>query len=355
MAEVIARRRLGTTEVEVTELGFGGASLGELFVPVSEKDALATLDAAWDSGIRYFDTAPWYGRGLSELRIGSGLRDHPREDFALSTKVGRWLRPARGDAVERSPWVGGSPNEVVFDYTYDGIMRSVEQSRLRLGITRFDVAFIHDLDRLYFDEETYEAHFRDLRGSGWKALEELRSSGQVRAVGAGINALGLIPRFLDAVAVDAFLVAMPYTLLKQEILDDELPAATARGIGFVIGAVFQSGILATGAVEGATYDYAPAPPEVMDRVRRIEAVCERHAIPLAAAALRFPLGHPAVAAVIPGAFHPDQVRRNVVAFAQPIPADFWAELKHEGLLRADAPVPDAPVPDATVPDATVPA
>jgi D-threo-aldose 1-dehydrogenase len=340
---MIARRRVGTTDVEVTELGFGGASLGELFVPVPEHDAIATIDAAWDAGIRYFDTAPWYGRGLSELRTGSGLRDHPRQEFALSTKVGRWLRPADGDEFERGPWVGGSPNAVVFDYTYDGIMRSVEQSRLRLGITRFDIAFIHDLDRLYFDEETFAAHFDALATSGWKALEELRASGQVKAVGAGINALGLIPRFLDAVDLDAFLVAMPYTLLKQEVLDDEFPAAMARGVGFVIGAVFQSGILATGAVEGATYDYAPAPPDVLERVRRIEAVCARHDVTLPAAALRFPLGHPGVAAVIPGAFHPDQVRRNVAAFATPIPTDFWAELKHEGLLRADAPVPDAPV------------
>ena len=344
MAEVIARRRVGSTDVEVTELGFGGASLGELFIAVPEQDALATIDAAWDAGIRYFDTAPWYGRGLSELRTGSGLRDHPRDEFALSTKVGRWLRSADGDEFERGPWVGGSPNEVVFDYTYDGIMRSVEQSRLRLGITRFDIAFIHDLDRLYFDEATFAAHFDALATSGWKALEQLRSSGQVKAVGAGINALGLIPRFLDAMDVDAFLVAMPYTLLKQEVLDDEFPAAMARGVGFVIGAVFQSGILATGAVEGATYDYGPAPPDVMERVRRMEAVCERHGITLAAAALRFPLGHPGVAAVIPGAFHPDQVRRNVAAFAQSIPADFWAELKHEGLLRSDAPVPDARVP-----------
>jgi D-threo-aldose 1-dehydrogenase len=198
VAEVIARRRVGSTDVEVTELGFGGASLGELFIAVPEHDALATIDAAWDAGIRYFDTAPWYGRGLSELRTGSGLRDHPRDEFALSTKVGRWLRPADGDEFERGPWVGGSPNEVVFDYTYDGIMRSVEQSRLRLGITRFDIAFIHDLDRLYFDEATFAAHFDALATSGWKALEQLRSSGQVKAVGAGINALGLIPRFLHA-------------------------------------------------------------------------------------------------------------------------------------------------------------
>lgn len=339
MAQVAARRRLGRTAVEVTELGFGGASIGELFVRVSERDAQATIAAAWDAGIRYFDTAPWYGRGLSELRTGAGLRDHPRSDFAFSTKVGRTLRPSVADDFDGSPWVGGCRNDVVFDYSYDGLMRSVEQSRLRLGITRFDLAVIHDLDRLYFDEATWDAHFRDLTTSGWRALDELRSSGQIGAIGAGINARGLITRFLDAIDVDAFLVAMPYTLLHQEVLEDEFPAAAARGVGFVIGAVFQSGILATGAIEGATYDYAPAPPEVMDRVRRIEAVCARHGVPLSAAALQFPLGHPSVAAVIPGAFHPDQVTRNVAAFGHPIPADLWAELKHEGLLRADAPVP----------------
>ena len=339
MAEVGTRRRLGRTDVEVSELGFGGASIGELFDRVPERDSYDSIQAAWDAGVRYFDTAPWYGRGLSELRTGSGLRDHPRDEYALSTKVGRYLRPASGPDFERGPWVGGAPNEVVFDYSYDGIMRSVEQSRLRLGITRFDLALIHDLDRLYFDEATWDGHFRDLTTSGWRALDELRSSGQIRAVGAGINALGLIPRFLDALDLDAFLVAMPYTLLKQEILDEEFPAAVERGVGFVIGAVFQSGILATGAIKGAVSDYAPATPDVLERVRRIEAVCARHGVPLPAAALQVPLGHPAVAAVIPGAFHPDQVRRNVAAFQHAIPADFWAELKAEGLLRADAPVP----------------
>lgn len=339
MAQVIPTRRLGRTAVEVTELGFGGASIGELFDRVPERDAFDSIQAAWDAGVRYFDTAPWYGRGLSELRTGAGLRDHPRTDYSLSTKVGRYLRPSDGGTYDRGPWIGGSPNEVVFDYSYDGIMQSVEQSRLRLGITRFDIAFIHDLDRLYFDEATWEGHFRDLTSSGWKALDELRSGGQIGAVGAGINALGLIPRFLEALDLDAFLVAMPYTLLKQEILDEEFPAAVERGVGFVIGAVFQSGILATGAVEGAVSDYAPATPDVLERVRRIEAVCARHGVPLPAAALQFPLGHPAVASVIPGAFHPDQVRRNVSAFAHPVPAELWAELKAEGLLRADAPVP----------------
>jgi len=339
MAEVSARRRLGRTAVEVTELGFGGASIGELFVRVSEGDAQATIAAAWDAGIRYFDTAPWYGRGLSELRTGAGLRDHPRDEYALSTKVGRYLRPASAEGFDGSPWTGGAPNEVVFDYTYDGIMRSVEQSRLRLAITRFDVAFIHDLDGLYFDEPTWKAHFHDLTTSGWRALDELRSSGQIRAIGAGINDLGLIPRFLDALDMDAFLVAMPYTLLDQEILDREFPACAERGVGIVVGAVFASGILAEGPVPGAKYAYADASEAILDKTRRIAAVCERHGVPLAAAALQFPLGHPIVASVIPGAFSAAQETRNVAAFGHVIPADLWSELKHEGLLRADAPVP----------------
>jgi D-threo-aldose 1-dehydrogenase len=339
MAEVTARRRLGRTAVEVTELGFGGASIGELFVRVSEADASAALAAAWDAGVRYFDTAPWYGRGLSELRTGAALRDHPRGDFALSTKVGRWLRPASREGFDGSPWLGGSPNEVVFDYTYDGIMRSVDQSRLRLGITRFDVAWIHDLDRLYFDAATMDAHFRDLAASGWRALEELRATGQIGAIGAGINDLGLMPRFLELGDIDAFLVAMPYTLLDQEVLDTEFPACVARGVGFVIGAVFASGILAKGPVPGAKYAYAEPSEAVLDKTRRIQAVCERNGVPLAAAALQFPLGHPSVASVIPGASSPIQQARTVDAFRHPIPPELWTELKHLGLLRQDAPVP----------------
>lgn len=332
-------RILGKSGVAVTELGFGGASIGELFVRVSERDAQATIEAAWDAGVRYFDTSPWYGRGLSELRTGAGLRDHPRRDYALSTKVGRWLRPATTEGFDGAPWLGGAPNEVVFDYTYDGIMRSVEQSRLRLGITRFDVAFIHDLDNLYFDPATMDGHFRDLAESGWRALEELRAGGQIGAIGAGINDLGLMPRFLDIGDIDAFLVAMPYTLLDQAVLDAEFPESVARGVGFIIGAVYASGILAKGPVPGARYAYADPSTEILQKTRRILAVCDRHGVPLAAAALQFPLGHPSVASVIPGASSPVQQARNVAAFRHPIPADLWAELKHEGLLREDAPVP----------------
>jgi D-threo-aldose 1-dehydrogenase len=339
--DVAARREIGRTGVEVTQLGFGGASIGELNALIDEVEAIGAVRAAWDAGIRYFDTAPWYGRGLSELRTGAGLRGKPRDEFVLSTKIGRWLRaPGRPERFEREPWTGGNTMEVVFDYSYDGIMRAYEQSQLRLGLTRYDVAVIHDLDSLYHGTGAKrEFYLGQLAGSGWRAIHELRQAGQIRAIGAGVNELGMITRFLDLLDLDFFLIAMPYTLLHQEILEDEFPLAVSRGCSFIIGAPFQSGILATGAVPGAHYNYAPAPDDVVERVNRIQAVCERHGVPPAAAALQFPLGHPDVASVIPGAAGATQARRNVEAFSHPIPADLWAELRTEGLIRDDAPVP----------------
>ncbi len=336
-----ATRILGRTGVALTQLGFGAAPLGDLFVKVPEPEARATLDAAWDSGIRYFDTAPWYGRGQSEHRVGRALYDRPREHFVLSTKVGRVLR-ASPDAArfDRGFWTGGLAFPHHFDYSYDGIMRAYEDSQQRLGIPRIDLLVIHDLDLWHHRTPALvAAMLGQLATGGWRALAELRAAGLVRGLGAGVNELGMIPRFLDLVDLDFFLVALPYTLLDQGVLDAEFPACVARGIGFVIGAVFASGILATGAVPGAKYMYADASPEIAARVERIEAVCGRHAVPLAAAALQFPLGHPAVAAVIPGAIGPTQVQRNVASFQHPTPAALWAELKHEGLLREDAPVP----------------
>lgn len=339
--ELSAKREIGRTNVAVTQLGFGGASIGELNAILDEEGAVNTVRAAWDAGIRYFDTAPWYGRGLSELRIGSGLRGKPRDEFVLSTKIGRWLRaPERPELFDHAPWTGGLKMDVVFDYSYDGLMRSYEQSQLRLGIPRYDVAVIHDLDHLYHGTgPKLEFHLGQLFGSGWRAILELKQAGLIRAIGAGINHRGMIPRFLEYLPLDFFLIATPYTLLHQEVLDDEVPQAVAQDCSFIIGAPFQSGILATGPKPGARYNYAPAPDYVVNKVRRIQAVCERHGVPLAAAALQFPLGHPNVASVIPGSEGVAQVKRNVETFTHPIPADLWAELKQEGLLRADAPVP----------------
>ena len=336
-----ATRRLGRTGVAPTQLGFGAAPLGDLFERVAEADAAAALEAAWDSGIRYVDTAPWYGRGQSEHRVGRALYQRPRGEFVLSTKVGRVLRASPDpERFDRGMWSGGLAFPLRFDYSYDGIMRSYEDSQQRLGIPRIDLLLIHDLDLQYHRTEAgVQAWLGQLATSGFRALAELREAGLIGGVGAGINEVGMVPRFLDLLDLDFFLVAGPYTLLDQPMLDAEFPAAVARGAGFVIGAVFASGILATGAVQGAKYMYAEPSPEIAEKVRRIEAVCARHAVPLAAAALQFPLGHPAVASVIPGALNAAQVRRNVASFRHAIPADLWAELKHERLLREDAPVP----------------
>jgi D-threo-aldose 1-dehydrogenase len=335
-----ARRQLGRTGLVLTRLGMGTAPLGDLWERIPEERAQATLAAAWQQGVRYFDTAPWYGNTLAEQRLGHFLRQQPRE-FAISTKVGRvYSRPKNPDRFEpASFWVGGLPFELRFDYGYDGVMRSFEDSLHRLGLARVDLLVIHDVDPGYHgDDAGVERCFAQLEG-GIRALEELKAAGDIKGFGAGINEGSMLGRFLDRFDLDFFLVAMPYTLLDQTPLDDALPRCVERGIGIVIGSPYASGILATGPIEGAKYNYAPAAPEILDRTRRIQAVCERHGVALAAAALQFPLGHPAVAAVIPGAVAPEEAARNVATMRVEIPAALWAELKAEGLLHRDAPVP----------------
>ena len=334
-------RKLGKTGVSLTELGFGGAPLGELFVRVDEATAAATLQAAWDAGVRYFDTAPYYGRGLSEIRTGRFLDNKPRSEFVLSSKVGRWFfPPANPDAFDTGFWAGGLRFDHVHDYSYDGIMRSYEQSQMRLGMNRIDLLLIHDLDFWFHATEAkVAAYLGQLFTSGWRALDQLRSHGLIRGVGAGINELGMMPRFLDMVGLDFFIVALRYTLMEQDVLEAEFPYCERAGVGVVIGGVYNSGITATGAVAGAKYNYADATPEVMERVRRIEATCKAHHTPLAAAALQFPLAHPIVASVIPGAVSADQVRQNVENFRHEIPAALWSDLKRDGLLSERAPTP----------------
>jgi D-threo-aldose 1-dehydrogenase len=334
-------RQLGRTDVTVTELGLGTAPLGDLWDIVDEGEAGALLGAAWDGGVRYFDTSPWYGKGQAEHRVGRALYRKPRDRFVISSKVGRTLRrPLKAGPFDRSEWLGGLEFDAVFDYSYDGVMRSFEDSLQRLGINKIDVLLIHDLDTWHFKTEAKVGpYMNQLFTSGWRALEELRDQGVIKGIGAGFNTMGTIPRYLDLFDIDFFLIAMRYTLLEQDVLDSEFVRCAERGVGIVVGGTYNSGILATGAVPNAMHNYSPATPEILERVRRMEAVCGRHNVPLAAAALQFPLGHPIVAAVIPGAISRAQVAQNLAAFNHPIPSDLWAELKHEGLLRADAPVP----------------
>jgi D-threo-aldose 1-dehydrogenase len=337
-----ATNRIGTTDLEVTRLGFGGATLGDARQALDEHTAEATMIAAYEAGIRYFDTAPWYGTGKSEHRFGHVLRTRPRESFKISTKVGRILvRPDDPAAFSQERWAGGLPFVVRFDYTYDGVMRAYEDSLQRLGLNTVDALLIHDLDFGYHEDEAgVQARFDELdRGGGYRALRELKERGQIQAIGAGINVTGFIPRFLERFDLDVFIVAMPYTLLSQEALDAELPLVQQRGASVVIGAPFASGILARGPDDQPTYGYKPAETPIVERTRRIREVCERHGVPLGAVALQFPFGHPAVASIIPGPNAPEQVRANVEWMRADVPSDLWAELKAEGLLRLDAPTP----------------
>ena len=337
----ITLRPLGHTGIKLPALGFGGAPLGELFQRIEEDDAQEMLQSAWSCGIRYFDTAPWYGHGLSEHRIGHLLRQQDPGAFICSTKVGRVYTHFAGRASEcvTAPWAGGLPFVPRFDYTYDGVMRSYEDSLLRVGLNRIHALVVHDLDFGYHQTEMEVcARLRELE-SGWKALDELKRSAQIGAIGVGINDEAMMARFLDRWTVDFFLVAMPYTLIDQNVLDYEFPACANRGVGIVVGAPYASGILATGPVKGANYRYASAPPEVLDKVSRIQVVCERHGVPLKAAALQFPLAHPIVACVIPGALTRAQVWENRELFDHPIPSDFWEELKFAKLVHENAPLP----------------
>ncbi|MGE3270815.1 MAG: aldo/keto reductase [Chloroflexota bacterium] len=340
----LARRSLGRTSVQVTCLGFGGATLGDIRAQIDESRAATTIEVAYGAGIGYFDTAPWYGTGKSERRFGNVLGLKPRDSFVLSTKIGRVLvRPHDLPNFKQERWTYGLPFEVKFDYTRDGVLRSYEDSLTRMGLNRIDALLIHDLDLgHHLTDEGVTARLDELdSGGGYQALLDLKQQGHIGAIGAGINVTGMIPRFLERFDLDFFLVAMPYTLLSQEALDSELPLCESRGASIVIGAAFASGILAIGPVPGATYRYQPAPPEIMEKAGRIQAVCERHGVPLGAAALQFLFGHPAVSAAIPGPNAPDQVKTNLEWMRTEIPADLWAELKSEGLIRADAPTPTA--------------
>lgn len=342
----IEKRAIGRMGPSVTTLGFGGVGLGQRVGVISEAQSEATLNAAWDAGVRYFDTSPWYGHCLSEHRTGYVLRTKPRGDYTLSTKVGRlFFRPEKPDSFKTQVWCEGLPFDYRFDYTAEGIRRSYEDSLQRLGVNRIDMLFVHDLDdRLDKGDANgleiggVDGAIEQLdKGGGWQVLADLRARGEIKAIGFGINYTGLIPRFLERFNPDVFLVAMPYTLMDQDALAEEFPLCASRGIRIVIGSVFSSGITATGGGSEAVYGYRPPPPEVLTKLQGIEAVCARQTVPMRAAALQFPLFHRAVAAIIPGAMAPEQVTENAGLMNHPIPAEFWAELKAEGLLHPDAP------------------
>ena len=339
---MIALREFGKTGLNVTELGFGTAPLGNLFRPLPDETARLTLAAAERAGFGYYDTAPFYGFGLSERRLGDALRG--RKDIVLSTKVGRLLKPLAGPMDEtqvRHGYATPMPFEPVYDYSYAAVMRSYEESLQRLGLSRIDNLYIHDIGRLTHGDANAARMAELTKGGGLKALEELRASGAIAGFGMGVNEVAACLEVMDHARLDVILLAGRYTLLEQAPLDELFPRCQAAGTAIVIGGPYNSGILAAGTKSSVPlyYNYEPAPADVIEKVRRIEAVCDRHGVPLAAASLQFPLGHPLVASVIPGLDSPERVIHTLALYQYDIPTTLWQELKQEKLLRADAPIP----------------
>lgn len=319
--------RVPLRTLSVTRLGLGLAPIGGLYSPVPEAQAIATVDRAYELGLRLFDTAPLYGYGLSERRAGKALSGRPRAEYVLATKVGRLLVPGGGDGQDFWPQ---APRDVapVFDFSYDGVMRSHAESCERLGVDRIDLLHLHDPDD--HEEEALE--------EGYRALAELRAAGQIGAISAGMNDAAPLARFALGYDFDCFMIAGRYTLLDTSAIDELLPRCAERGIGILAAGVFNSGLLSDPR-PGAHYDYAVAPPELVSTAQTIERICQQYGVPLRAAALQFPFGHPAVTSVVVGARSPAEIEENARLCALPIPPELWAELKKNGLLPEEVPTP----------------
>jgi D-threo-aldose 1-dehydrogenase len=329
------KRRIGRTNLEVSVLGLGTATMGGSRVKVTQTEGEALARAAWEAGVRYVDTAPFYGVGAAERRVGDALRDQPREEWVLSTKVGRLLRPSTRPPASADGRMAPLPFEVIYDYSYDGIMRSVEDSHQRLGLAKIDILYVHDIGAYQHGPETHAAHMRVLKDSGYRALDELKRDGVVSAIGIGVNEREVLIEALGFADWDVFLLAGRYTLLEQAPLDDLLPLCAERGTSIVVGGPLNSGILAG----RDTWNYAAAPPDVVERVNAIRRICDAHGVPLAAAALQFPLAHQQVAAIIPGPRSAAEFVANRDLMNHEIPAALWADLRTAGLLHAAAPTP----------------
>ena len=310
-----AKAHLGRSQVLVTRLGLGTAPLGGLFAPVAHDDALRTIEAAWQAGIRFFDTAPLYGHGLAEMRLGEALAYRPRNDYVLATKVGRLLQPVKGKAIEDRHYKGTPPVAPAFDFSYDGVMRSVDESLGRLKLDRIDVLHIHDPDD----------HYDAAVGGAYRALARLRQEGTVRAIGAGMNQWEMLQGFAVQCNFDCFLLAGRYTLLDRSAGESLLPTCERKSISIIAGGVYNSGILADPRA-GAKFDYEVAPSALVAEAQRLDGICSAHAVSLKAAAIQFPLTHRAVAAVLTGARSEDELRDNVAMFETPLPPGLWNAL-----------------------------
>ena len=340
---MVEKQTLGRTGVAVSEFALGTGPLGGFpRKPVDDETARATLAAAWDSGIRFFDTAPWYGLGMAEHRLGRFLRSQPRESFVLSTKVGRLLNPPAAPRQFRSEtfWSTPLPYTWHFDYTRDGVLRSFEDSLQRLGMNRIDLLLVHDIERgAHGSDAAVQARYDELdSGGGFAALTHLRESGVIDGIGVGLNEVGAVRPFLERFDVDFVLLAGRYTLLDQSALEEAYPACQEGGVAVIAAAVFNTGILAVGSVPDATFENEAPSPQIRERVEQLAQICTRYDLELPAAALRFPRLHESVCTVLGGAAHPQEVLRNVALFHSQIPDEFWAELREQGLLGEGVPL-----------------
>lgn len=342
MSKNFETRQIGNTSLNVSTLGFGAASMGNLYQAVSDKEAQVALDVAIDLGLKLFDTSPRYGAGLSERRVGDALRPLSKDQYVLSTKVGRILKPdTKADINQlRHGFITPMPFDAHYDYTYDGIIRSFEDSQQRLGLAEIDILLVHDIGvDTHGDKDKF--YFNQLKSSGYKALEELRASGQIKAVGLGVNETKICERVMDIGQFDCFLLAGRYSLLEQQPLKSFLPKCLEHGASIILGGPYNSGILATGVNGNAIphYNYEQAPQHIIDKVAKIEKVCAAFNVTLAAAALQFPLGHSTVSSVIPGLGSASRVEKTIELFYEAIPSEFWQSLKDENLLDQEAPLP----------------
>ncbi|HLA70623.1 MAG TPA: aldo/keto reductase [Steroidobacteraceae bacterium] len=341
MTVTLARRELGKTGLEVSVLGFGGAGIGNLYRELAEEDAIAAVHESFACGVRYFDTAPFYGFGLSELRVGKALRG-AQPTPVISTKVGRKLVPTgpQDPGIGRDGYFSSRPFAPVFDYGYDAVMRSHAESLERLGVARVDILLCHDIGRLTHGD-AHATRVSEFVTGGYRALQELRAAGSIRAIGLGVNEPEVCVELLAHCDLDCILLAGRYTLLEQPALAQLLPLCAERGVSIICGGPFNSGILAAGSRAGASahYNYAPPPAAVLERVQLLEALCAEFAVPLQAAALQFPLAHPCVASVVAGCANGAEARNCAAMFAHEIPQAFWHALRERGLVDARAPLP----------------
>ena len=333
--------RIGNGGIKFTELGFGSAPIGNLYKAVSDADAHEVLEAVWNSGCRYFDTAPLYGLGLAETRLNRFLRSRKRDEYVVTTKAGRLLKVCKPEErLGIGKFFETPTRREVFDYSYDGVMRSFESSLERLGLDGVEILLAHDLCIFsHGSKAASDARIEEFMRSGYYAMLSLRDQGVIKAFGAGVNEWQVCQTLAERGDFDLFLLAGRYTLLEQDSLQSFLPLCQKRGIGVILGGPYNSGILASGAKAGAFYNYSAAPPDVIERVKRIDAVCAAHGVAMINAALQFPLFHPSVVSVIPGGQSVAEVLQNREVLEMHIPDELWRDLKDEGLIREDAPTP----------------